>query len=44
MNKPSKIKAYVTGIGVVSPLGEDLKTYWANLVSGKSCFKTVVVF
>ena len=36
MNKPSKIKAYVTGLGVVSPLGEDIKTYWSNLVSGKS--------
>ena len=36
MNKPSKIKAYVTGLGVISPLGEDIKTYWSNLVSGKS--------
>ena len=36
MNKPSKIKSYVTGIGVVSPLGEDIKTYWSNLISGKS--------
>ena len=36
MNKPSKIKAYVTGIGIVSPLGEDIKTYWSNLISGKS--------
>ena len=36
MGKSSKIKAYVTGIGVISPLGEDIKTYWSNLVSGKS--------
>ena len=36
MSKASKIKAYVTGIGVISPLGENIKTYWSNLVAGKS--------
>ncbi len=36
MSKTSKIKAYVTGIGVISPLGENIKTYWTNLVAGKS--------
>ena len=36
MSKTSKIKAYVTGMGVISPLGENIKTYWTNLVAGKS--------
>ena len=44
MNKPSKIKAYVTGIGIVSPLGEDIKTYWSNLISGKSSIKKITKF
>ena len=36
MNNLPKTKAYVTGIGVVSPLGEDIKTYWSNLIAGRS--------
>ena len=36
MNNLPKTKAYVTGIGVVSPLGEDIKTYWSNLIAGQS--------
>ena len=36
MNNLPKTKAYVTGIGVVSPLGEDIKTYWCNLIAGRA--------
>jgi len=28
-------RVVVTGIGVVSPLGNDLDTLWKNLVAGK---------
>lgn len=30
------IKVVITGIGVVSPLGNDLETFWSNLVAGTS--------
>lgn len=30
------IKAVITGIGVISPLGNDLETFWSNLVAGTS--------
>ena len=26
----------ITGSGVISPLGNDVETFWANLVAGKS--------
>jgi 3-oxoacyl-[acyl-carrier-protein] synthase II len=29
-------RVVVTGIGVISPLGNDLKSFWENLTSGKS--------
>ena len=29
-------RVLVTGVGVVSPLGNDIETFWANLVAGKS--------
>jgi len=29
-------RVFVTGAGVVSPLGNDLETTWRNLVDGKS--------
>ena len=31
-----KRKAVVTGIGVVSPIGNDLDTFWKNLLQGRS--------
>ena len=30
------VKVFVTGIGVVSPLGNDTETFWKNLVAGVS--------
>ncbi|MEO8502093.1 MAG: beta-ketoacyl-ACP synthase II [Vicinamibacteria bacterium] len=32
----NEIKAVITGIGVISPLGNDLETFWSNLVAGTS--------
>ena len=31
-----KQKAVVTGMGIISPLGENLKDYWSNLIGGIS--------
>ena len=36
MNGDRDVKVVITGIGVVSPLGLDLETFWSNLVAGKS--------
>jgi 3-oxoacyl-[acyl-carrier-protein] synthase II len=32
----NEVKAVITGIGVVTPLGNDLETFWSNLVAGTS--------
>ena len=32
----SKRRVVVTGLGIVSPVGNDLATAWANITSGKS--------
>jgi 3-oxoacyl-[acyl-carrier-protein] synthase II len=37
-------KVVVSGVGVVSPIGSDLKTFWSNLVNGKSGIKTITQF
>jgi 3-oxoacyl-[acyl-carrier-protein] synthase II len=29
-------RVVVTGLGVVSPLGNDLSTFWSNILAGKS--------
>jgi 3-oxoacyl-[acyl-carrier-protein] synthase II len=34
MTKPTRV--VITGLGVVSPLGEDLRTFWERLVAGES--------
>jgi len=34
----------VSGVGIVSPIGSDLKTFWANLVNGKSGIRTITQF
>jgi 3-oxoacyl-[acyl-carrier-protein] synthase II len=34
----------ITGIGVVSPLGNDLETFWSNLVAGVSGVDTITHF
>tara|TARA_A100001037_G_scaffold112318_1_gene102373 strand:- start:2859 stop:4109 length:1251 start_codon:yes stop_codon:yes gene_type:complete len=34
--KKNLTRIVVTGMGVLSPLGEDVKTYWSSLLEGKS--------
>ena len=35
-NKVKKQKAVITGMGIISPLGEKLDEYWKNLTEGVS--------
>jgi 3-oxoacyl-[acyl-carrier-protein] synthase II len=37
-------RVVVTGIGVISPIGSDLKTFWGNLVEGKSGIREITQF
>ena len=37
-------RVVVTGIGVVSPIGNDLKTTWTNLINGKSGAGKITTF
>lgn len=39
-----KRKVVITGIGLVSSLGNDLGTFWRNLVAGKSGISRVTIF
>lgn len=39
-----KERIFVTGMGVVSALGEDLDTFWGNITSGKSGIRSVTHF
>ncbi len=34
-NNSSDRRVVVTGMGVVTPLGSDLESFWQNLVAGK---------
>lgn len=40
----SNRRVVITGIGVVSPLGSDLKSFWENLVNGKSGIRRITQF
>jgi 3-oxoacyl-[acyl-carrier-protein] synthase II len=40
----SKRRVVITGMGVVSPLGNDLSTVWNNLIKGKSGVRTISLF
>ena len=40
----SSRRVVITGIGVVSPLGSDLKSFWENLVNGKSGIRRITQF
>jgi 3-oxoacyl-[acyl-carrier-protein] synthase II len=37
-------RVVVTGIGVISPIGNDLKSFWGNLVEGKSGIGEITQF
>jgi 3-oxoacyl-[acyl-carrier-protein] synthase II len=41
MSAMSDRRVVVTGIGVVTPLGNDLKTFWGNAVAGKSGIRRI---
>ena len=32
----SERRVVITGIGVISPVGNDLETFWKNLIEGRS--------
>ena len=40
----SNRRVVVTGIGLVTPIGSDLKTFWENVVSGKSGVRRITQF
>jgi len=45
METPSSSRrVVVTGLGVVTSLGHDVESFWANLVAGKSGIKRVTLF
>ena len=44
MNGDRDVKVVITGIGVISPLGNDLETLWSNLVAGVSGVDTITHF
>ncbi len=37
-------KAVITGIGIVSPIGNDVSTFWSNLLAAKSGIDTIAQF
>ena len=37
-------RVVVTGLGVISPVGNDVQTYWDSLVSGKCGIDTIKAF
>jgi len=38
------IRVVITGLGVVSPAGNDVKTFWKTLCDGRSCISTIRAF
>ena len=37
-------RVVITGMGVVSPLGNDIQTFWDNLINGQSGISTIDTF
>lgn len=37
-------RVVITGMGVISPVGNDLTSFWANLVAGKSGIERIGEF
>lgn len=44
MRNTRKRKAVITGIGIVSPIGNDVPTFWSNLLEAKSGVDTISQF
>ena len=44
MSVNGRRRVVVTGIGAVTPLGNDIETTWANLVAGKSGANRITQF
>ena len=40
----AKRRVVVTGLGIVSPVGNDLKSSWGNIISGKSGISLITDF
>ena len=40
----SNRRVVVTGLGIVSPIGIDVKSFWENLVNGKSGIRPITQF
>ena len=43
-NHPFSRRVVITGMGVVTPLGHDLDTFWKNLVTGQCGIDTISAF
>src|SRR5205814_10037473 len=43
-NNWTERKVVITGLGVVSPLGNDLGTFWTGLISGKCGVEKITAF
>ena len=41
---PTRRRVVVTGVGIVSPVGNDVPTFWGNLLAGKSGVGTITDF
>ncbi|PFD11633.1 beta-ketoacyl-[acyl-carrier-protein] synthase II, partial [Bacillus thuringiensis] len=37
-------RVVITGMGVVSPIGNDIKTFWNNLIKGESGIVNIDTF
>jgi len=44
MNPPTAFSVAVTGVGMISPLGEDVATSWKNLLEGRTARQPVSLF
>ena len=43
-NNYSDRRVVITGLGVVTPLGHDLNTFWQNLVAGQCGIDKITAF
>ena len=39
-----KKRVVITGLGVVTPIGNDVESFWNNLIAGKSGIDTIQAF